>query len=73
VGYIDVDVDDPNPAAVAPLTPELTASLSPELTIAAGSGEITLRADWSFGNPPVFSGDQKWKTFMRPSPASVWA
>ncbi len=48
LGYIDVDVDDPNPAAVAPLTPELTASLSPELTFAAGSGEITLRADWSF-------------------------
>jgi iron complex outermembrane receptor protein len=48
VGYIDVDVDDPNPAAVAPLTPELTASLSPELTIPAGSGEITLRADWSY-------------------------
>jgi iron complex outermembrane receptor protein len=48
VGYIDADVDDPNPAAVAPLTPELTASLSPELTIAAGSGEITLRADWSY-------------------------
>jgi iron complex outermembrane receptor protein len=48
VGYIDADVDDPNPAAVAPLTPELTMSLSPELTIPAGSGEITLRADWSF-------------------------
>lgn len=48
VGYIDADVDDPNPAAVAPLTPELTASFSPELTIPAGSGEITLRADWSF-------------------------
>jgi iron complex outermembrane receptor protein len=48
VGYIDVDVDDPNPAAVAPLTPKLTASLSPELTIPAGSGELTLRADWSF-------------------------
>ena len=48
VGYIDVDVDDPNPAAVAPLTPKLTASLSPELTIPAGSGEVRLRADWSF-------------------------
>jgi iron complex outermembrane receptor protein len=48
LGYIDADVDDPNPAAVAPLTPELTASLSPELIIPAGSGEITLRADWSF-------------------------
>jgi hypothetical protein len=34
LGYmnVDVDVDDPNPATVAPLTPELTASLSPELT-----------------------------------------
>jgi len=30
---------------LAALTPELTASLSPELTIPAGSGEITLRAD----------------------------
>ena len=48
VGYIDVDVDDPNPAAVAPLTPKLTASLSPELMIPTGNGEITLRADWSF-------------------------
>ena len=66
VGYIDVDVDDPNPAAVAPLTPELTASLSPELTISAGSGEITLRADWSyrddmFGEP---SSDPARFTFI---------
>lgn len=48
VGYIDVDVDDPNPAAVAPLTPKVTASLSPELTFPAASGKITLRADWSY-------------------------
>jgi iron complex outermembrane receptor protein len=48
VGYIDVDVDDLNPAAVAPLTPKVTASLSPELTIPTGSGSVTLRADWSF-------------------------
>ena len=48
LGYIDADVDDPNPAAVAPLTPELTASVSPELTIPAGDGEVTIRADWSF-------------------------
>ena len=48
LGYIDADIDDPNPNAVAPLTPELTASLSPELTFPAGTGEVTLRADWSF-------------------------
>ena len=48
VGYIDADVDDPNPRAVAPLTPELTASISPELTVPAGGGEVTFRADWSF-------------------------
>ncbi|HLA71111.1 MAG TPA: TonB-dependent receptor [Steroidobacteraceae bacterium] len=66
VGYIDVDVDDPNPAAVAPLTPKMTASLSPELTIPTGSGEITLRADWSyrddmFGEP---SNDPARFTFI---------
>jgi iron complex outermembrane receptor protein len=48
LGYIDADVDDPNPAAVAPLTPEVTASLSPELTFPAGNGQLTFRADWSF-------------------------
>jgi iron complex outermembrane receptor protein len=48
LGYIDADVDDPNPAAVAPLTPEITASVSPELTIPAGDGEVTARVDWSF-------------------------
>jgi iron complex outermembrane receptor protein len=47
LGYIDADVDDPE--AVAPLTPELTASLSPEYTFqTAGGGSVTLRADWSF-------------------------
>jgi iron complex outermembrane receptor protein len=56
LGYIDVDVKDDNPFAVAPLTPEITASISPELTVPMGSGELTLRADWShrddmFGEP----------------------
>jgi len=47
LGYIDADVDDPE--AVAPLTPELTVSLSPEYTFqTAGGGSVTLRADWSF-------------------------
>ena len=47
LGYIDVNVKDDNPFAVAPLTPELTTSLSPELTVPMGGGELTLRADWS--------------------------
>jgi iron complex outermembrane receptor protein len=47
LGYIDADVDDPD--AVAPLTPELTFSLSPEYNLAvAGGGELTFRADYSF-------------------------
>jgi iron complex outermembrane receptor protein len=48
VGYIDADVDDPNSAIVAPLTPEWTFSLSPEYTFALGGGNLTLRADYSF-------------------------
>jgi iron complex outermembrane receptor protein len=48
LGYIDAEVDDPNPAAVAPLTPEITASVSPEFNFLLGNGEITMRADWSF-------------------------
>ncbi|HEU0225391.1 MAG TPA: TonB-dependent receptor [Steroidobacteraceae bacterium] len=48
LGYIDADVQDPNPAAVAPLTPELTFSISPEFTIPAGNGQVTLRADYSY-------------------------
>jgi iron complex outermembrane receptor protein len=47
LGYIDADVDDPD--AVAPLTPELTFSLSPEYNLPmAGGGEMTFRADYSF-------------------------
>jgi iron complex outermembrane recepter protein len=48
LGYIDADVDDPNPNTVAPLTPELTVSVSPEFSFPLASGEVTLRADWSF-------------------------
>ena len=47
LGYIDVNVKDDNPFAVAPLTPDLTTSISPELTVPLGSGELVLRADWS--------------------------
>ena len=47
LGYIDADVDDPD--AVAPLTPELTASVSPEFRLPmAGGAEMTFRADYSF-------------------------
>ncbi len=46
VGYINVDVDDP--VAVAPLTPEWTASISPEYSLNLASGSLLLRADWSY-------------------------
>jgi iron complex outermembrane receptor protein len=49
LGYIDADVDDPNPTVVAPLTPELTWSVSPEYAIPmAGGAELVLRADYSY-------------------------
>lgn len=52
LGIIEVDVDrDPVSGAegVAPLTPELTWSLSPEYTIAlANGGSVRLRADYSY-------------------------
>lgn len=50
LGYIDVDVDEQDGVQpVAPLTPELTLSLSPELRLpTAGGGEIVIRADYSY-------------------------
>ncbi|MBT8068049.1 MAG: TonB-dependent receptor [Gammaproteobacteria bacterium] len=53
VGVIDVSIDSttgiPLPTAVAPLTPELTASISPEVHFDVGNGgEIVVRADWSY-------------------------
>jgi iron complex outermembrane recepter protein len=55
LGYIDTDADeqvtDPNnppPNAVAPLTPEVTFSISPEYSLALGGGNLTMRADYSF-------------------------
>ena len=49
LGYIDVDVDSTNPFAVAPLTPELTVSVSPEFTATLTNGsEIVYRLDYSF-------------------------
>ena len=55
LGYIDTsadervtDPDNPPPQAVAPLTPELTFSISPEYSFAVGEGNLTLRADYSF-------------------------
>lgn len=51
LGYIDVEVDGnsaSNPV-VAPLTPELTASISPEVHIPmTGGGEVVLRVDYSY-------------------------
>ena len=66
-GYIDAEVDSSNPFAVAPLTPEVTASISPEYTFGLNGGaEVTLRADYSyrddmFGEP---SSDPGRQTFI---------
>jgi iron complex outermembrane receptor protein len=49
LGYIDVDVDDPNPVVVAPLTPDWTGSISPEFTQElSNGGSIIWRADISY-------------------------
>ena len=49
LGYIDVDVKNENPNVVAPLTPDLTWSLSPQYTMPLDNGgDITFRMDWSF-------------------------
>ncbi|MEO1246548.1 MAG: TonB-dependent receptor [Pseudomonadota bacterium] len=50
LGYIDVDVDEQGGTKpVAPLTPELTFSLSPELHIPTpGGNEWVFRADYSY-------------------------
>lgn len=46
LGYIDVNVEG---VSVAPLTPELTASISPELVYdMSGGGRTTLRLDYSW-------------------------
>jgi iron complex outermembrane receptor protein len=47
LGYIDVEVDDP--VAVAPLTPEVTASLGPELVHGlSNGGRASYRVDYSY-------------------------
>ena len=50
LGYIDVSVDEQQGVTpVAPLTPELTWSLSPMLGIPlASGGEVTMRLDYSY-------------------------
>jgi iron complex outermembrane receptor protein len=49
LGYLDVDVKDPNPVVVAPLTPEWTGSLSPEYTTQLNNnGTIVWRMDISY-------------------------
>lgn len=49
LGYIDVDVDDPNPTVVAPLTPKLTYSISPEYSVPLNNGaNLVFRLDYSY-------------------------
>jgi len=45
-GYINVDVDDPE--AVAPLTPEYTASIGAAWTFPVSNGGVTARVDYSY-------------------------
>jgi iron complex outermembrane receptor protein len=46
LGYIDAEVDDPT--AVAPLTPEITLSISPQYSwFASNGGEFVFRVDYS--------------------------
>ena len=63
LGYIDVDVDEQDGVKpAAPLTPELTFSISPEMRVPMnGGGEVVLRADYSyrdemFGEPNSLPG-----------------
>ena len=50
LGYIDVDVDEQDGVKpVAPLTPEITLSISPEFRFPLASGaNVTFRADFSY-------------------------
>jgi iron complex outermembrane receptor protein len=49
LGYINADVDDPNPTVVAPLTPDWTFSLSPQFTMPLDNGgDLVFRLDWSY-------------------------
>jgi iron complex outermembrane receptor protein len=49
LGYINADVDDPNPVVVAPLTPKWTASISPQYIMPmSNGGEMMFRVDWSY-------------------------
>ena len=49
LGYLNVDVSDPNPVVTAPVTPEWTGSISPEFTQPLGNGgSIVWRADVSY-------------------------
>ena len=50
LGYIDVDVEEVDGVKpAAPLTPELTFSISPEMRVPMnGGGEVVLRADYSY-------------------------
>jgi iron complex outermembrane receptor protein len=49
IGFIDVDVKDPNPRIAAPLTPDWTATISPEYTLPLNNGgDLVFRLDWSY-------------------------
>jgi iron complex outermembrane receptor protein len=73
LGYIDADVDDPNPVAVAPLTPKWTASVSPQYVMPLESGaEMRFRVDWSYRDDMYGEPSSDPARFTQIDSRSLW-
>jgi iron complex outermembrane receptor protein len=73
LGYLDADVDDPNPVAVAPLTPKWTASVSPQYIMPMDSGaEMLFRVDWSFRDDMYGEPSSDPARFTQIDSRSLW-
>jgi len=73
LGYINADLDDPNPTAVAPLTPELTASISPQFIMGlANGGEMMFRVDWSYRDDMYGEPSNDPARFTRIDSRALW-
>jgi len=73
LGYIDADVKDPNPVVVAPLTPEITASISPQYILPlANNGELLFRVDWSYRDDMYGEPSSDPGRFTRIDSRALW-